>query len=126
MPVTKGDPRVFFAAERTVLAWVRSGITVMGIGFVVARFGLFLQIVAASSVDGSAAHHAHWPSNLLGIALVLLGSFMILAALYNHYAYVRTLPREDVPSQPLPWMTTFVCAMLAAVGIVLAAWLALA
>ena len=126
MPVIKGDPRVFFAAERTVLAWVRSGITVMGIGFVVARFGLFLQIVAASSADGSATHHAHWPSNVLGIALVVLGSFMILAALYNHYAYVRTLPREDVPSQPLPWMTTFVCAMLAAVGIVLAAWLALA
>ena len=121
-----GDPRVFFAAERTALAWVRSGITVMGIGFVVARFGLFLQIVAASSAGGSAAHHAHWPSNALGIALVLLGSLMILAALYNHYAYVRTLPREDVPSQPLPWMTTFVCVTLAAIGFVLAAYLAVA
>ena len=121
-----GDPRVFFAAERTALAWVRSGITVMGIGFVVARFGLFLQIVAASSAEASKLHHAHWPSNALGIALVLLGSLMILAALYNHYAYVRTLPREDVPSPPLPWMTTFVCITLAAIGFVLAAYLAVA
>ena len=122
----KGDPRVFFAAERTVLAWVRSGITVMGIGFVVARFGLFLQIVGASSADGRNVHHAHWPSNALGIALVVLGSLMILAALYNHYTYVRTLPREDVPSPPLPWMTTFVCVTLAAIGFVLAAYLAVA
>lgn len=121
-----GDPRVFFAAERTALAWLRSGITVMGIGFVVARFGLFLQIVAASSAGGGTVHHAHWPSSALGIALVLLGSLMIVAALYNHYAYVRTLPREDVPGQPLPWMTTFVCATLAAIGFVLAAYLAVA
>lgn len=122
--MSKGDPRVFYAAERTVLAWVRSGITVMGIGFVVARFGLFLQIVAASSVGQ--AHHVHWPSNILGIVLVLLGSLTILAALRNHYAYVRTLPPEDVPSLPLPWMTTFVCVTLAVVGFALAVYLAVA
>ena len=39
------DPRVYFAAERTLLAWMRTGITVIGLGFVVARFGLFLQIL---------------------------------------------------------------------------------
>ena len=37
------DPRIFFAAERTLLAWLRSGLTVIGLGFVVARFGLFLR-----------------------------------------------------------------------------------
>jgi len=43
------DPRVFFAAERTLLAWIRTGLTVMGFGFVVARFGLFLDLLAASA-----------------------------------------------------------------------------
>ena len=42
-----GDPRVFFAAERTLLAWVRTGLTIMAFGFVVARFGLFLRLLAA-------------------------------------------------------------------------------
>lgn len=124
--MAKGDPRVFFAAERTVLAWARSGITVMGIGFVVARFGLFLQIVAASGAAAGQAHRVHWPSNVLGIVLVLLGSLTIVAALRNHYAYVRTLPAEDVPALPLPWMTTFVCVTLAVAGFALAAYLAIA
>ncbi len=35
------DPRVYFAAERTLPPWVRTGLAMMGFGFVVARFGLF-------------------------------------------------------------------------------------
>lgn len=68
-----GDPRVFFAAERTLLAWVRSGLTVMALGFVVARFGLFLTLLAASSVSPARGRHPHW-SSALGIALVVLGA----------------------------------------------------
>ncbi len=43
------DPRIYFAAERTLLAWVRTGLAMMGFGFVVARFGLFLRELAAVS-----------------------------------------------------------------------------
>jgi len=37
------DLRDALAAERTFLAWIRTGLALMGFGFVVARFGLFLQ-----------------------------------------------------------------------------------
>ncbi|HXZ94110.1 MAG TPA: DUF202 domain-containing protein, partial [Burkholderiales bacterium] len=77
------DPRVYFAAERTLLAWVRSGLTVIAMGFVVARFGLFLALMSASRASGVAEHHSHWLSNALGIALVLLGAATILGALHN-------------------------------------------
>jgi hypothetical protein len=40
------DPRVRFAAERTLLAWIRTGLAMMGFGFVVARFGWFLRELA--------------------------------------------------------------------------------
>jgi uncharacterized membrane protein YidH (DUF202 family) len=40
-PDSPTDPRIYMAAERTFLAWIRTGIAFMGFGFVVARFGLF-------------------------------------------------------------------------------------
>jgi putative membrane protein len=46
---------VYFAAERTLLAWVRTGLALMGFGFVVSRFGLFLRELAAVR-DGSPRH----------------------------------------------------------------------
>ena len=42
------DVRVYFAAERTQLAWVRTGIAIIALGFVVSRFGLFLQLLSRS------------------------------------------------------------------------------
>lgn len=33
----------YLAAERTLLACIRTGLALMGFGFVIARFGLFLQ-----------------------------------------------------------------------------------
>jgi len=39
------DPRVFFAAERTLLAWNRTSLTLMAFGFMIERFGLFIHIM---------------------------------------------------------------------------------
>lgn len=120
------DPRVFFAAERTLLAWTRSGLTLMALGFVVARFSLFLQLIAASGAAAAESERLHWPSSALGIALVAFGAASILGALRNHHSYVRSLPPEDVPKLPMPWFTSFLCISLAIMGFLLAAYLAVA
>ena len=119
------DPRVFFAAERTLLAWVRTGVTVIALGFVVARFGLFLTLLTASAPSSRRSVYSHWHSNALGIALVILGSALLFAALRNHQVYIRSLPHEDVPVLPLPWLTTVLAASVAVIGILLAMYLAL-
>ena len=84
------DPRIYFAAERTLLAWVRTGLAMMGFGFVVARFGLFLREIAA--VRGFAAAHNVGLSLWFGVALLLLGVGVTLLAAFG---YCRTIEPLD-------------------------------
>ena len=59
--------REHLANERTLLAWVRTAVALMGLGFVVARFGLFLrQLTAERAAPAEPAH----VSAVIGAALV--------------------------------------------------------
>jgi putative membrane protein len=80
------DPRVYFAAERTFLAWIRTGLALMGFGFVVARFGIFLQQIAIDR--GDMPVHSSGVSVALGVSLVVTGVVVVLAASWRHVALV--------------------------------------
>jgi putative membrane protein len=108
------DPRVFFAAERTMLAWLRSGITVIGLGFVVARFGLFLRAVRNGPASSSIV------STLIGVGLVVLGSFAIAAATIQHARFCRGLDPSFRPKSYAGRWSLWFAATLSAVGIILA------
>jgi len=119
------DPRVFFAAERTLLAWVRTGLTIMAFGFVVARFGLFLRLLAAQHLATTAAPQAlHDLSNVVGIALVLVGTACMILGAIQHQSYVSTLPPADVPRTHRAIYPVSLAVFLAVLGLVLAVYLA--
>jgi putative membrane protein len=86
------DPGVFFAAERTLLAWIRTGVTTIGLGFVVARFGLFLRVVAPEREEATNGLSAH-----LGVALVVLGAACCAAAAVQFARYRRGLAKAELP-----------------------------
>ena len=87
------DPRVLFAAERTLLAWQRSAIALMGFGFVVERFGLFLQMVAHLPESGS----QRGVSLGLGVLLLLLGAAVALISARQFHQVVKDLDQAVVP-----------------------------
>jgi putative membrane protein len=68
-------------------------------------------------------HHSHWPSSVLGVALVILGVGSILGALQNHRVYIRSLPAEDLPNLPIPWLTSLLGLPVVAIGLFLAVYL---
>jgi len=120
-----GDPRVFFAAERTLLAWVRTGLTIMAFGFVVARFGLFLRLLATQQGQGIPEADLHNRlSNAVGIALVLIGVGCMILGAVQHQSYVSTLPPEDVPRTHAAIYPIGLSLVLAILGIALAIYLA--
>lgn len=109
------DPRVRFAGERTVLAWIRTGLAMMGFGFVVARFGVFLREISNASLAGTSRSTSL--SLWIGAGLVVLGIAVNVAAALQHIQFLRRL-NTGRPYEPAKWsLAVLVAFVLAAVGI---------
>jgi putative membrane protein len=91
------DPRVFFAAERTLLAWIRTGLTLVATGFLVARFHLIVRVLRPEADVGS-----HSWATPVGVALTLLGALGSGVSALQHLRFYRTLPRQDLPRDYSP------------------------
>lgn len=87
------DPRVYFAAERTLLAWVRTGIGVMAFGFVVAKFALFLQVTDLGERRAPGSVSA-W----IGTALVLIGTLTTAIGAVQYRRFCARLVASELPS----------------------------
>jgi putative membrane protein len=115
-----GDPRVALAEERTLLAWIRTGVAMMGFGFVVARFGVFLRDLAVLSPRELPPRTGM--SETMGAALVLLGVVVNLAAGLQHLHRIRRLARGESIT-PRPVFGIAVALVLAAVGVAMVVYL---
>jgi putative membrane protein len=113
------DPRVLFAAERTLLAWVRTAIALMGLGFVVAKFGLYLHLIAG--------HEPSPPHELFalatGVAMVLVGAVACLLAAAQFRRILAELGPGETPRGYRTGIATVSAYALAALGVLVAAYL---
>jgi len=115
------DPRVYFAAERTFLAWIRTGLGLMGVGFAVARFGLFLREM--ESGPGRLLIHSTGISAVSGVALVVLGVVVNVSATWRHVQITRELSSGTWVPGRVSRDAVVLALLLAGVGAAMAAYL---
>ena len=94
------------AAERTLMAWVRTALSMISFGFTIYKF---LQVIDEQSTVP--LMHPNAPRNV-GLVLTGLGTFVVVIAAIQHWSYVKNL-RTDQPYKP--WDLSFIVAGLIAI-----------
>jgi putative membrane protein len=119
--IQKTDLRDALAAERTFLAWIRTGLALMGFGFVVARFGLFLKQFAPVQHARSVSFYGL--SLWFGTALIAVGVLVFVLSAWHHIRLVRELNRGGVPPSRPSTQAVAIALFLAMVGLAMAIYL---
>ena len=86
------DPRVLFAAERTLLAWNRTGLTFIMFGFLIERSGLLIEVLSNGE-----EHLNTTLTFLICIAFFMLGSFTTVYAARQFQRVLKTLGESEFP-----------------------------
>lgn len=113
----------YLALERTSLAWIRTGLALMGFGFVVARFGLFLQQIEyiQHTNVGASPGFSVW----FGTALIAVGVLVNLYSGWHHATLVRRLKRSETAAVHPGRLVVIVAGLLVVVGTAMAIYLVL-
>jgi putative membrane protein len=114
------DPRVFFAAERTLLAWQRTSIALIGLGFVIERFGLFMRfVVSGARLPAPQA----LMSMIVALVFLLSGAFVAMLSVWQYRRFLRELSAPEVPRGYLTWPAPAMSMLLAGASLTAAVWM---
>ena len=117
------DLRDYLAEERTFLAWIRTGLTLMGFGFVVARFGLFLEVM---QITRGVSPQSHGFSRWVGTGFIAVGVAVNLLSTRRHLRLIGQLNSGHFAGYPPSHQAVVLALVLAVAGVAMALYLGLA
>jgi putative membrane protein len=109
------DPRVLFAAERTLLAWNRTSLSLIAFGFVIERAGLLVHALEPAGAHVVEVALTFW----LGLAFIALGSVTSAYSARQYSVVLRTLSPAELQPGYAPRWGMAVNAVVALLGILL-------
>ena len=105
--------RSFLAFERTLMAWLRTSLSMISFGFTLVKFFEFLQDERGGPLVGRLGRI--WAPTSVGMAMVIIGTGALIAAIVQHRRRVEALRREGLLKQ---WnLALNVAALVAVLGV---------
>ncbi len=109
----------YLANERTFLAWIRTSVAVVSLGFVIARFSVWLRELAVHQEPQVQAHRAGI-SLPIGVAMMTLGGLLAVLAAWRYHVVNRDIERGKVSAdRGLVILVTVMVALLSGAMIAL-------
>lgn len=105
LPNRPAGPADHLANERTFLAWIRTSIALIGFGFVIVKFALFVKQISIALGEKTVLPGKGY-SAVIGVIMVALGAVMAALA-YLRYINVEKQLNQD-SYYPSRWLTTLV------------------
>ena len=87
------DPRVLFAAERTMLAWNRTSLSLIAFGFLMERASLLPESSGLSQGGAGSGRLTFW----LGLAFIALGVGASVLSSQQYTGVLKTLNPAEFP-----------------------------
>jgi putative membrane protein len=112
------DPRVFFAAERTLMAWNRTGLALMAFGFMLERFGLLLH-----TLRPSLGHVGRDLSFWIGVGFIVLALAVITLAVVQFRRVLASFGPAEIPQGYHTWPAIAMNVLVLVRGCALLAYL---
>jgi putative membrane protein len=111
------------ANERTFLAWLRTSIALIGFGFAIARFGLFLRELQSAVTGQDSATYSYMSSRIIGVGLVIVGIILVAVSAWHYNQVFRQIERSDYqPNRLIVWVTAAIVMIIGTLSIPLVLW----
>ncbi len=105
----------YLANERTFLAWIRTSIAVISLGFVIGRFAVWFRRMT----PGNESKPEHVGASLMvGVAMMALGALLAILAVRRYYVVNRAIDEGRVKADRGLVILVTVLVVLLATGMI--------